>query len=393
MSPVTPQQPPAGSKRRDKADDVPPWARPIVICSDYIYVLFNWVAAASIVVMLIALFMGHTGITMPWLNTAFELFRFCAVVGILAMLTANYERIGLGWLGVILGVLMTFAGRVVITTLAAAGKVDGSNTYLAQLLDTVPNVGIIVLAMSAIRLVIGYIVTFISERAVRDAKRAKTTIDVAGKNAQRPGLVPQCWQMSRCRPAVRMNCPNFIDRKTCWKRRSGCFCDRNLANYLVGAVERGETDEVMEVQKATASASVAPSGKDVPKLGGIRGHMDNAQRRPWAQQKKLCHACPLFIEHQEYKYRYWHWIHLPITATIVAGCFSLFHLGYVQAAMFLDAFMKRLVELGNMPPNFKPDASTLTDSPFEYVVIGMLALVIGSYVVAFTDKVFLEWKL
>ncbi len=204
------------------------------------------------------------------------------------------------------------------------------------------------------------------------------------KKGARPSLIPKCWEMSRCRPGVRETCPNYIDLHTCWKRRSGCFCDRDLANYLVGAVDRKEVQEIIDMQNTAAKTKRASA---------IRSHLQEAGRRPWRQQKVLCHACPLYVEHQEYKYKYWHWISFPVTLAIAGLSYNLFHIGYVMAVDGLNAVMEKLVAIGGLPQNFVPSTTGLADSPFQFLLLFVLAVLLASYIVAITDMIFLKWKL
>jgi hypothetical protein len=288
-----------------------------------------------------------------------------------------------GWVGVVLGVAFLFGGKIAIAFLASQGKVDGADEFLKQVYGIVPNVGVVALALSIIRLMIGYTLAVIYEQMRGDSKKYKYS--ATATVTEKPGLLPKCWQMSRCRPGVRNSCPNYTDHITCWKRRSGCFCDRNLANYLVSMSDRKDFSEADDVQRNVAAVG--------PGKSALVGHMKNTARRPWLQQRRLCHECPLYLEHQEFKYRTWHWISFPITIVIIIAAFPFFHEGYLKVAGYLDLFMKKLVEMGKMPDNFRPDASTLADSPFEYVVIAMFGLVLASYVVALIDKMFIEWKL
>ena len=119
--------------------------------------------------------------------------------------------------------------------------------------------------------------------------------------------------------------------------------------------------------------------------------MLSAGRR--VQQKVLCHACPLFVEHQEYKYKYWHWVSLPLTGIIVLMCLNLFQQGYILAANFLDVIITKIVTIGGLPANFTHSTSGLADSPFQYLLLGVLAILLASYIVALTDMIFLKWKL
>jgi len=371
-----------GSSEGPVKGEVPAWAEPYVRISDWIYPWCLWVGGIALFALLTTLLFGKT--TGSWLTPAMGAFAFFTVVGFACMLIACHSTLVPGWIGGVVGALLLFGGRAAITFLAAQGKVDGGDAFLKHLFDYVPNIGMIILAVSIVRLMIGFALAFIYEQTRSGSTKYKySTTSTVGK----PGAFPKCWEMSRCRPGVRDSCPNFNDHITCWRRRSGCFCDRNLANYLVSVSDRKDVGEIDNVTRA--AANLDKSGQ-----GAIRGHMQGASKRPWLQQRRLCHECPLFLEHQEYKYRYWHWISFPITGAVVAAMYLLrFHDAYNWVADILDQFMAKLCSMGKLPENFDPSASTLKDSPFEYVLLFMIALIIASYVVALIDKMFLDWKI
>jgi hypothetical protein len=350
---------------------VPAWAEPYVRVADWIYPWCLWVGGIALFALLTTLLFGKTDGS--WISPALGAFAFFTNIGFA------------GWVGILIGAALLFGGRVAVTFLAAQGNVDGQDPFLNQLYDYVPNVGMVVLAISIVRLMVGFALVFIYEQTRSGSKKYKYATSSAN---EKPGAFPKCWQMSRCRPGVRESCPNFTDRLTCWRRRSGCFCDRNLANYLVSVSDRKDVGEIDGVARAAINMDRS-AGK-----GAIRGYMMGAAKRPWLQQRRLCHECPLFLEHQEYKYRYWHWISFPITGGVVAVMYHLgFHEAYNWIADKLDMFMEKLVEMGKLPSNFDPSASNLKDSPFEYVLLFMVSLIIASYIVALIDKMFLDWKM
>jgi hypothetical protein len=202
-------------------------------------------------------------------------------------------------------------------------------------------------------------------------------MDLSKEDSSHIGFIPKCWQMSRCRPAVRMSCPNYIDRHTCWSRRSGCFCDRELANYLLQSVDAGESSEVTDVAQAAVSRGVPP----------VRG-----AKRPWKLQKTLCYNCPLFIEHQEYKFKHLRWVSLPITLAIGAGLWPFFDAGFKWLSEWLTVMTTKMVELGNLPDNFRPDVTQL-DMNFEIFLGVVILVLISSFVMEFTERMFLKWNL
>jgi len=362
---------------------VPAWAEPYVRVADWIYPWCLWIGGISLFTLLTTLLFGKT--EGGWISPILGAFAFFTVIGFACMLVACHTTLVPGWIGIVVGAALLFGGRIAVTFLAAQGHVDGKDQFLAQLYDYVPNVGIFLLAISIVRLMVGFALAFIYEQTRSGSKKYKYSTSAA---TEKPGVFPKCWQMSRCRPGVRESCPNFTDRITCWRRRSGCFCDRNLANYLVSVSDRKETLDIDNVARAAINMD-REAGK-----GAIRGYMMGVAKRPWLQQRRLCHECPLFLEHQEYKYRNWHWISFPITVGVVVLMYRLgFHEVYNWIADKLDLFMDKLVQMGKLPANFDPSASNLKDSPFEYVLLFMVSLIIASYIVALIDKMFLDWKM
>jgi hypothetical protein len=212
-------------------------------------------------------------------------------------------------------------------------------------------------------------------------------MDTSTKDATKRSFIPLCWQMSRCRPAVRLTCPNYIDRMTCWKRRSGCFCDRELANYLMANVDSGsDAQEVIDMEVDANKAGIKSEGS-------MRYYVDKSTRRPWKVQKRLCYACPLFTEHQEYKYKNLHWISLPITVGLAVALFQFFDIGYKWTTLAMANEMNNLAKHG-LSEVFSADSNnSLANSSFEYVVYCVLALLLLSFVIQFVEKFFLEWKM
>lgn len=372
----------SGGSRGPEKGKVPEWAAPLVRTSDWVFPTCLIVSGIALFALLTALMFGKT--TAGWLPMVLGVFGFFTVVGFLTWLIASHFTLVPGWVGVFIGAALLFGGRFVIAFLAAQGKIDASNGFVTSLNDTVGNVGMIVLALSVLRLMAGFTLAVIYEQMRGDSKKYKYS---GATTQEKPGAFPKCWQMSRCRPGVRENCPNYIDHVTCWRRRSGCFCDRNLANFLVNTSDRKDFTEVDDMARNMASV-------DKSARGAIRGHMVNASKRPWLQQRRLCHECPLYLEHQEHKYRTWHWVSFPLGASLVGGMYVLgFHEAYNWVANLIDEFMKKLISLHQLPPNFSTDSTSLKNSPFEYVLLLMVGLVVISYVVSFVDKMFLEWKL
>ncbi|MHB9022835.1 MAG: hypothetical protein ACYC7E_01485 [Armatimonadota bacterium] len=359
--------------------EVPIWLRPILRVCDSVYPFFL-IAAAVLTVLLLSLLI--VGRPFPWLQNVINLLGLTTALGFLTFLAAGYESYFPGAIGAIIGAVFKF-GSPFLFMLLNDKKIVASNNPVMELAGgTLPSLGFFVLALSIAALVSVFVIKFVSEHRVKHTRRYKF-IDTSNKDTTKRSLIPRCWQMSRCRPAVRMTCPNYLDRHTCWKRRSGCFCDRELANYLVGSVDRKEAQEVVDMQVAAGSQ----------KSADIRGHLASATKRPWKLQRTLCYSCPLFIEHQEYKYKHLGWTSIPLSVGIIAALYTPYHIGYQFLAAHIDSMVDKMIALGKLPENFN-NASRLTEVPFfEYFLLAVLGLLLTSYVISFAEKIFLKWQL
>lgn len=371
------------AKRKSRGLQLPPWAVPIANTCEAIFPFLVGVAFLLLVLILALIFVGRTQFT--WLPTVLNVCCICMVVGFLAATIARYDSVFWGWLGILFGVAFLFGGPIALAWLAHVGNIQSGDDLVTKTGGAFPQIGIFLLTISLFNLVVGYAIKFMYYSPERGAKQFKFADQTRRQpSQQRPGAFPKCWQMSRCRPGVRETCPNFLERQTCWKRRSGCFCDRDLANFLVGSVDRKEVQEVIDMQVQTAKSA---------KASEIRTHLKTSAKRPWRMQKQLCHECPLYLEHQEYKYKYWHWVSFPATVLIAIAAYEPFHEAYKWSVDILFDFMQKLVKMGGLPDNFVPSANGLADSPFQYLLLVVLSVLLASYVVAFTDTVFLKWKL
>jgi hypothetical protein len=121
----------------------------------------------------------------------------------------------------------------------------------------------------------------------------------------------RCWELQFCRGSLRTSCPRFTQGVTCWKARSGCYCDQGLATSLLNVVgararlEAAEEFEAAQRQARQLSSSTRSASKG---------------KRP----KPPCGECPIYLEHQTYKYRVVSWFAYPAAAAVVG--FTLVHI-------------------------------------------------------------------
>ena len=346
---------------------MPEWLLPVMRVSGAVYPILLLLGGLCLLTLVAFIFMKN--VHLPFLLNINGALLFFAALGLLTMLLAEYRSVVAGWVGVAVGIALYHAPLLILMLVSYVG-VDPTVRLIVQLMQHCKILGIIGVFFSVCSLFLAYFIMLMQRERTRRAARMQYVVDTPA-HAEKPSIIPKCWQMSRCRPAVRLTCPNYIDRKTCWKRRSGCFCDKDLANFLISASGKGEAGEVITMQ---SSAHARP-----PAAG---------TRRAWREQKKLCYSCPLFMEHQEYKYRRFGWMSIVLTLIIIGVVYPFYHIAYNSVMTMIDSSLRGRLNL----PGIDVETS-LANSPFEWVLLAVLGMLLWSYMISLIDAYFLEWKL
>lgn len=346
---------------------LPEWMMPIqrVCAASYPLLLLF----AGLCLLTVLAFIAIKKTDFPWLLNVNGALMFFAILGLLAMFFAEYRSVVAGWSALVGGLFFYHAPFLILLLISFVNGNHKAN-IVVQLMFYCKLAGIIAVFLSLFSLLFAYVLLFMHREKTRRESKMQFAVD-AKSHVEKPSLIPKCWQMSRCRPVVRYSCPNYIDKKTCWKRRSGCFCDKELANYLINHSAKGEADEMIVMQQASSNR---------PTTNGLR--------RSWREQKKLCYSCPLFLEHQEYKYRRFSSMSIILTIVITGALYPLYHIAYQTGMKALDKILQGKFNI----PGVSVDTS-LVNSPFEWVLLAVLAMLLWSYLITAVDNYFLEWKL
>ncbi len=134
----------------------------------------------------------------------------------------------------------------------------------------------------------------------------------------RPSLMRRCWELHFCRGSLRVTCPRFIEGASCWKKESGCYCDQGLASRLLSGMAAKARVQVAEELEAAQSRAQAYN----------RSAAAHRQRQARKKVRTPCRECPLYLEHQKYKYRALSWLAYPLAALIVAFLVPKLHAAY-----------------------------------------------------------------
>ena len=110
-------------------------------------------------------------------------------------------------------------------------------------------------------------------------------------------------------------------------------------------------------------------------------------------RRARCRTCPIYAEHQHYKYRAFFWVAYPITAVVVWFLMDYIHLGYVWFATILNKLVSSAAFLPDTESETRPFMSIVMETrSLEFLVVLAVAFVVVSYVLEFVEYVVFEVK-
>jgi hypothetical protein len=275
------------------------------------------------------------------LSLAKGVFLWCLWIVMLAAMIRHYKSESTGLVAMSAG-----AGCWAILPLIIRSRVESTSAQellqLGQSLVTAfQTSGGAMLVLGFLRFALGRVILLASptRAAARFISYSPEAGAIAAERAlERPSLMRKCYELHFCRTGLRTNCPRFLEGVSCWKKKSGCYCDQGLATRLLTGVG------------ANARAAMAQE-------------LQAAQRRSRAQakrqrkQKAPCGECPVYLEHQKHKYRVVSWFAYPAAAAIIGATVTLIREGYEQVQYRLGDFLSQ----------FRLLPHPLTDHPLEQV--------------------------
>jgi hypothetical protein len=232
------------------------------------------------------------------LGTALSLFALGLWLFVILGLV-QWRNAGLfGWLLLGGGLVLYFAAPALFSLIPGI-DLSGINSPARNLLIVFQQHGAGLLCLGALRIVFGVI--------WRPFAPPETSVAESTPAAAKGGaasMMRNCWELGFCKSVLKHHCPRFLKKITCWKAKSGCYCDDDLSRSLVvsaRAIVEGEAPLEMQrsVQRARQSASFLASG------------------RPSAGNPAACTSCPIYREHQRHKFRIVALLIYPLTGVIL----------------------------------------------------------------------------
>jgi len=273
------------------------------------------------------------------LGIAKSIFLWGIWVIVIAAMIRHYRSESIAFLTMLIG-----ASCWLILPIVVRSRVDASTSpqllQLGQsLISSFQSAGGALIILGILRLAVGRIIVLASpvRAAAGFSISAPEVAAIAAERAvERPSLMRQCWELHFCRSSLRASCPRFLEGVSCWKRGSGCYCDEGLATRLLNGVGTNSRAKVAEELEAAHRRS--------------RGRAGRQKKR-----RSPCGECPLYLEHQKYKYRVISWFAYPAAAATTGLTVGLIRNGYRWIEF----------ELGNFLAQFQLLPKSLTETVFE----------------------------
>jgi hypothetical protein len=277
--------------------------------------------------------------------------------------------------GVVLYVLAPWGLAVAVNSPGA--KANEVTTVLGL---TFHVTGEIVLGLVLVRLMVGGVRGVIVGRQASKAPVELTLEQEAKRERKSRGhrsLLRKCWELSMCRAEMRDYCPAFRDGKACWRKGEGCLCDPVFAQ------------KVMETAEREQGLRVSPQEREARERMRRQTHLDTSGRA----RRARCRACPLYNEHQHYKYRAVFWLAYPATAAVVWVLMPYIHIGYQWLSTILYKWVSSTAILPDQESEYSPYMSiSMQSKSVEFLVVLAVAFIVVSYLLELAEYFVFEVK-
>jgi len=372
-----------GSDKKKFAIPVPEWFEEIQDFSAKLFPPLLYTGTICFVLLLIVSVYGFY--EMGFVGFLRFLTVTCLIIGFLGAIFSNINRQFIGWVGFTTGITLIAVMSYVVSMMTNRVDIETQHAMVNSMLPAVQTISFFMAFFAVAYLVFyffSYSMTVLSHKKEKAAHSLHyIDIDKFRVKAveEKPAFIPTCWQTSKCRKASSKACPNFVDRVSCWKRCAGCYCDKQLAAFLV------------YVSNKTAVL-------DKPAINTVEQmRTDMRQHRvSWTKHKKTCQECPVFMEHQLLKYERLQWVGFPTAALIMGMLFTTFNRGYNATTTALGESIKGLsadnVHLINTSVQQSLTSNTIMTIAIEWVIFLAVTALLGSFLVRITHTVIMKWK-
>jgi len=292
-------------------------------------------------------------------NLTKGVFLWCLWIVVFAAMLRHYKTESMGLVVMLVGAACWAALPLIVRSRTEATTARELLELGQSLIISFQASGSAMFVLGFLRFAVGRVIVLASptRAAARLSTSSPESAAIAAERAlEKPSLMRKCYEMHFCRTSLRANCPRFLEGTSCWKRKSGCYCDQGLATRLLTGVG------------ANARAAMAEELQAAQR----RARLESKKRK---KPKAPCNECPVYLEHQKHKYRVVSWLAYPAAAAIIGGTVALLRQGYAEVEYRLGDFLAQFQLLPH-PLSDKPleAVAWLSAENAAIILIGVLVL-------------------
>ena len=198
-------------------------------------------------------------------------------------------------------------------------------------------------------------------------RRAQSSTQKSAVSASQKLEVPRarlylfCWQTPYCRDFVRKYCKAYEQRKSCWRIKSGCYCDEGL---ILLAMRREGAKAAGFDQQFSATATPQKS-----------------KRLTEAEKRQRCRECFLYIEHQKQKYRLLSPLVFPAVIGLLWAYFKPIKAWLEASLVWID---KRVTAISVLPSSeYSPANQWVNGQAMSDVVVWLFIICVGVILITY----------
>jgi len=317
-------------------------------------------------------------------DLARQAFLWALWLGIMAVCIRHYRAEATGYMALVVGAVVWLAFPAMIRSKVPGTSARDLVDLAASMVDSFQASGGALMVLGILRAVVGRVILVStaprSGAITRNARFASAMAQISEEPiGGRPSLMRKCWELHFCRGSLRVHCPRYLDQKACWKARSGCYCDQGLATRLLDTV-----GSKVKVQVAEEMQSVQSRARQPERRVGTPPTKRRAKRRA----KPPCGECPIYLEHQKFKYRVLSWLAYPAAAAIVGMVITPVRDGYQYLDQYLGSILAGAVAA-------VPYAQPIQEAQWmsaENAVIVLVGVMIAATILQLTEAVVFRFK-
>lgn len=289
-----------------------------------------------------------------------------------------------------------------------------SSTGLQQAFGAFQGASYIPLAIGGLLIVKDVIQRFRSALSQKVVEMEDLTFGSDAKAERLPmrtTLLTRCWEGPYCRESIRVHCPIFVARKTCWKELQGCYCEEdivlqaaqraqgiplqmapdsryNFANSPTPGLPRPNdpaipgnvNDPANKIGLSSVGSAPAPTGGPIIMsitAGGMASEEEFVRKSTVeltiSQKRQRCKNCIIYNEHMREKYKLLMPMVLGGGIILCVVLSPLMREGLAWAFEGMEKLAGRLMFTTGPVPKFqRPPA------PVEWAMVGAFSLMIVS---------------